>query len=405
MNIARLKNIERWEEDILRCIRCGNCQAVCPVFQELGEEPYVARGKVQLAYLLLLGRIKCSRKLREIFNLCLTCKSCVENCPSGVRVDEIVLAVRAELFGQQGLPLIKSLFFQGIRNPALLDRGARLGYLLQKIAGLNTCFTMPPLAQRTLKEELPAVIPPHKKTGIKAVFFSGCLINYVYTDIGKSLVRVLNRNGVEVFVPPGQHCCGFPSLNAGNWYTAFQAARSNIEVLDSEKFDVILTACPTCARALKSYYPLLLKEDRRAKVLSEKVLDVSEFLYGYLNINELRALQFSETVTYHDPCHLARGLGIVDEPRQMLKKISGLKLIEMNNAGRCCGGAGFFGFEHYDLSKRILVPKIEAVISTGASCLVTGCPACIMQFSGSLKTHNVDLPVLHTIQVLDRAYK
>lgn len=417
-------NLALLREEILKCMKCGNCQAVCPIYKENRLEAAVARGKVQLADALLKGELVPNHRLAERFALCLTCKACVANCPCGVHIDTIILAARAELVRQKGLRWVKNIIFQGLKRPGVFDLGLRAGSLVQGLVmaaekegglyhprfpiGLDTRRVLPPLARTQFRDQLPqtnTVAEPRKK----AVFFTGCMINYVYTGIGRSVVNVLRANGVEVVIPREQHCCGIPVLTHGDVATAKEMARSHVDAFSKLSFDALVVACATCGCAWKDHYQALLADDpaysSRARELAARSFDISEFLVDHLDFIPPRGV-VNAKVTYHDPCHLARGQEIRRQPRQVLQSIPGIELVEMTTPDRCCGGAGSFSITHVDISLQIGERKVKDIAGTGANTVVTSCPACRMQLEDSLHQKGMfDLEVVHTVQLLDMAYK
>nr|WP_277998752.1 (Fe-S)-binding protein [Moorella sulfitireducens] len=403
-----------------RCMKCGNCQAVCPLYKETLREAAVARGKVQLAYAYLKGELRATHRLAEKLLFCLTCMACVANCPSGVRIDTVVLAARAAMVREKGLPWVKKVIFQGLKRPLLFDTALKTGRRFQPLAlryrpdiqrcqprfpiGLELRRVLPPLARRTLKEEFPGVARPVKPRA-RAAFFTGCLENYIYTDIGRAVVNVLLANDIEVVIPGDQHCCGVPVLFHGDAVTFKEMAASNLHVFQGYNFDYLVVACATCGEAWKHFYPQVFVDSSGGEIarnMAARTRDINELLLEIDFRRPAAVLPFE--VTYHDPCHLVRGQGISREPRQVLRSIPGLELREMKNAGCCCGGAGSFSLTHYDMSMRVQAHKVAAIKDTGVDTVVTACPACRMQLEDGLAQAGLPLRVFHVVQLLEQAY-
>ncbi|MDN5344522.1 MAG: glycolate oxidase iron-sulfur subunit [Clostridia bacterium] len=415
-----LEDLKLVEEEMAKCMKCGNCQAVCPLYKETLREAAVARGKIQLAYAYLRGEILATHSLAEKLLFCLTCMACVANCPSGVRVDAVILAARAAMVREKGLPWLKRVIFQGLKRPWLFDTALKTGRHFQSLAlryrpeiqrcnprfpiGLELRRVLPPLAKRTLKEEFPEVIRP-VKPGARVAFFTGCLENYIYTDIGRAVVNVLLANDVEVVIPRDQHCCGIPTLVHGDIPTAREMAASNLQTFQGYKFDYLVVACATCGEAWKHFYPQLLEgapQGEAARALAGRTRDINELLMQIDFRQPAAALPLQ--VTYHDPCHLVRGQGISSDPRQILRAIPGVELVEMKNADRCCGSAGSFSLTNYDMSMQVQARKVAAIRDTGAGTVVTSCPACRMQLEDGLAQAGLAPRVVHVVQVLEQAY-
>jgi glycolate dehydrogenase iron-sulfur subunit len=416
--------IERWRRELAKCIRCGTCRSVCPVFQAVGNETATARAKVKLIEAVVDGRLELTPGLQARMSRCLLCKACVSGCPSGVRTDELFLTARRELAGRNGLPLVKRLAFAGLCYRRAFELGLRMGALFQGLvlrdapggrgkvprlplpaAGLNQRRILPPLARTALRARLRR-LPSLAKPRARVAFFPGCMLTYVYPEAGQAVVAVLRANGVEVAVPERLHCCGAPAFTSGDVAAAQHLAACNVAALSAPPFDAIVTGCASCGDALKHAYGLVV-DDRgvrqRWAALSEKVYDVAAFLVR-IGVTA-RPGRVEARVTYHDPCHLVRGMGVTREPRQLLGAIPGLELVEMQDAARCCGSGGTFSLSHYALSREINDVKLDRAEATGAGILATGCPACRMHIADGLGQRGSPMQVAHTAELLARAYR
>lgn len=418
------RSIESWEQAAIRCIRCGACQNVCPVFKELQAESAVARGRVKLIRGVINRELDLTEGFREKMSLCLMCKACVANCPSGVQVDKLVEAARREIVEEKGLSFLKKLVFRLVlKNRWVFNKGMQAGSIFQGLIfrqgpngqgmlprmslGLDKRRLLSPLAPKPLKSICPGVVKVPQATR-RAAFFTGCMINYIYTDTGQAVINVLKRNGVEVVIPALQNCCGAPVRINGDYQTAKEMAKANIDVLLKEKVDTVVVACGTCGLSLKEEYAELLADDpvysEKAKRLGGLVEDVTELVVSLPDFkNQLGSLPVK--VTYHDPCHLARGLKVREQPRDILRAIPGVVFQEMNQRDTCCGSAGSFSLYHYKLSTKINDHKIDAIERTGADLLVTGCSACRMHIEDGLNRRGIPVKVMHTAQLLEMAYK
>jgi glycolate oxidase iron-sulfur subunit len=236
-------------------------------------------------------------------------------------------------------------------------------------------------------------------------FFTGCFIDFVDPAIGRSLIRVLSRHGVEVVFPKKQTCCGIPVFLSGDLENGLDLLKINLEAFAPYQLDAVIVACATCGTALKESYKTLVEGESkdwrdRVKAFGEKVMDISEFLTQKIQMikAEGKAVQ---KVTYHDPCHLNRSQGVNAQPRRILKDLPGVTLVEMADPGRCCGGGGSFSFYNYELSKQISRRKVEDIEATGASVVVTGCPGCMLQLKDQLGQKNSPVEVKHLIQIVE----
>ena len=238
----------------------------------------------------------------------------------------------------------------------------------------------------------------------RILYFTGCATQLFYQDVGRSVVDVLTALGFEVVVPDGLVCCGAPMFLTGFGRESLPNVLKNLAILDDSGADAIVVDCATCGGALKKEIPSLLEElgqdvDRAVRVAA-KVKDVTELVSERLEfLQPAMGAADSLTVTYHDPCHLIRGMGVKDEPRKILKFLPHVKFVEMENAAECCGGAGSYQFENVDLSERITAKKSEAILASGANLVATGCPGCRLTLAGNLPDCS-NVRALHTIQVV-----
>jgi len=415
MDMDDLALLKRYEDTINQCFRCGLCRSVCPSFEEIGIEGASPRGRVQLAGALLDGKFGLERTFQDRMLDCLNCMRCSEICPSGVRTDRIVLATRAEMARKGKLNIIKKLVFTTVLKSHtamnLLSRFAALGQkwfytgntlleaLVPKLAGMGD-KKFPVLAAKSAVRRLPEVNRPQGKPIMRVGYFVGCATNLLFPEIAESVVRVLTRNGVEVIIPRGQVCCGIPVYSSGDFRNAGKLAEKNLNIFNNLDVDCIVTDCASCSAALKhDVRDLLGVESFRSQVY-----DLNEFLAGKIPLGK----EFGDLplkVTYHDPCHLKRGQNISREPRELMKLVPGLEFTEMEDADRCCGGAGTFSFTHHDLSRKVGTRKAEAIRNTGADYVATPCPSCRIQLDDLLHHEGIHASTIHPVQILDMAYR
>ena len=414
--------LSEWYNETRRCMRCGLCRGACPVFDVVDTEPSASRGKVQLVRALLEERLEPTETLKQLVSLCLNCGACAANCPSGVRVHEIVLSARAELMSQLGQPLMERLMLRGVAaDSGRLALGSKATALYQK-TGLRWLAHktrlldalpgdlrgkdkfIPNLPLRSARGRIPPLSGP-KDAKARVAYFLGCTSNLLEPSLAVTLVRVLARNNYQVLVPPKLECCGMPHLSYGDVETARRLERANVEALNQLEVDAIVVDCATCGSTIKRY-----------EGLKAPVYDICEYAADNLGMDLANSHGFRARVTYHDPCHLVRGQSISAAPRQMLRSIPDVEFVEMAEADRCCGGGGSFNLTHYEVSMSILDRKTTNILETGAEVVATGCPSCRMQLRHGLKrekerrktrglANSTDLPqeVLHPIELVARA--
>lgn len=254
----------------------------------------------------------------------------------------------------------------------------------------------------------------------RVAYFVGCATNLIYPETGRATVDTLTRSGVDVVVPRGQTCCGTPVFNSGDFRTARSMARRNIKVLRKTGADAVVTGCGSCGLTLKREYEEMLGFDGGVGI---PVFDFAEFL-AYRGagpgkreaegeaVDSVadRASSTSATspaqgrrtvrVTFHDPCHLSRGQGIREQPRDVLRSLPWVEFVEMRDADRCCGSGGTFSLSHYDISKKIGARKVEAIREADVDIVVTECPSCVMQLEDMLAQAGLDVAVMSVADVL-----
>jgi glycolate oxidase iron-sulfur subunit len=413
--------LKRLENELKNCVKCGACRAHCPVFSAVGREPVSARGKIALVRAALSGQLSLDARTREVLSKCLLCGRCVEKCANDVPTDLIVLAAREVLFRKKGATLFHRLVGFFLRNRVLLSKGAFLASLFGSLlfrkvpasSGLRLRFPLPfiggqrhfpKIASRPFQSRHPEIIPGEPGRP-RVVYFVGCMTNFIYPEIGEAAVALLKSLGCTIIIPKNQHCCGFPALSGGDLDTFRELAERNLAALENHQADYIMTACASCGGAFHRMYPRVLGERfpdlaDRFQALSEKAVDASVLLQK-LGLNPDQGSSPLHEITYHDPCHL-RSRGIVRQPRELLRAVPGLSLVEMKNADSCCGLGGTFTIHHYGISLEINTQKTAAIKSTGVKTVVTGCPGCMLQLSDGLQQAGSRARVLHTLEVLAR---
>jgi len=412
------------EEQLVVCMRCGMCQAVCPLFAETGREADVARGKLALLDGLLQEMFKDPQDVYERLNKCLLCGSCAANCPSGVNVLEIFIKARAILTGFMGLSPAKKVILRGILSrPEIFDRIAEWGAKFQKIftktanelIGTSCArFVSPllknrhfiPLADVPFHRIIPSLNSNKGRSGIKVAFYVGCLIDKLFPQVAQAVIEVLSYHEVGIFMPEGQACCGIPAISSGDTDTFNRLVRHNLEVFDAEAFDYLITSCATCTSTIKEIWPMMVQNEpgtikAGVEKIAAKTLDINQLLVSKVGLkkSEMRDRKICIDVTYHDPCHLKKSLGVFDEPRTLINATPGYRLKEMPQSDWCCGLGGSFNLQYYELSTHIGKLKRDNIKSTGASVVATGCPACMLQISDMLSKSGDNIVVRHPIEI------
>jgi len=429
-DIKRPPQISNLVRDCSRCVKCGNCQFVCPVFAVRPEESMTPRGKVALVEAVTQGHLDGTSRYKEYLETCLLCGACEEACPNDVETVSIMSRGRTNVPREVRLRTFKGLvltyFFRAVN---LFKYAMRLGrtiqyFLFKRIpasSGMRRRFpmpvitsdrTLPVLSKKFFRDRYQGVV--HEGDWLRIGLFTGCAGNYVYTDYNEAILDLLARLGATVVVPPEQVCCGLPAFAGGAQETAKELARKNLEIFEKCNLDIIVTGCASCSSHLTNGYVQILTEAGVEKERAEKfvsaIQDINVFLYNSRMVDKLREIGPVEgkplKVTYHHPCHLVRHQGIREEPEALISAIPGVEYVPMEEADRCCGLAGSFGVEHYDISKEINDRKIRNIVDSGADIVVTSCPGCILQIRDGLRRNGrEDIEVLHIMVLMDRQVK
>jgi len=442
--MERLSEIDRFRNEIEKCIGCGLCLSFCPVYAEEQDENYVARGRNSLLKEVIDNHKVLVEGMKDRFSKCLLCRRCTMVCPQGVRTDLLTAAAKAELVKGEGcsvkvkvlgklmkdrenmrraikaarkaqalLPVTKNR--DGDIKHIPLETEGKIRHIPIFLAGLGGGRQLPSIAETSLSQQVPEVNDPPSDVAnrnLKVAYFSGCATEFSFPEVGKALIRILNRLGVQVLFPKDQGCCGIALFTSGDFETAREAAMNNVRVFSELDADIVVTGCATCGSALKDGWVRYLARGEQERAIFEdfgdRVRDISELLIelNWLpppNFNLIRyhsKLPENTRVTYHDPCHLARYQGVTDQPRKILRQVFGDNFVEMDNKG-CCGMGGLFNVNHYSLSKKIAKDKIDSIVRTNADVVINTCPGCMIQLIDNIERYRLPQKVVHIVEAIE----
>jgi glycolate oxidase iron-sulfur subunit len=391
------------------CVHCGFCLPSCPTYRVLGEEMDSPRGRIVLMKQVLEGDLP-ARDVLPYIDRCLGCLGCETSCPSGVHYRDLLIPFRAkaEVEARSRAGNWRSRMLLRLLESPGLFRLAVFGGRLARHAGPLLPVAVRPMlrllpASLELAHPMPRVVKPSGVPRARVALLSGCVQQVLAPDINHATLRVLEANGVEVVVPPNQGCCGALAGHAGHADHARVRGEQLLRAFPSD-VDAIVTNTAGCGSAMKDYGALFadtpLADD--AKRFAARVRDVSELLDG-LGLTSPLALPSAMTVAYHDACHLSHAQQVRAAPRRLLGAVGNLTVREVPDGDNCCGSAGLYNLEQPEIAEKLGDAKARAAAATGADAVVAGNVGCLVQIAAHLERTGHQLPVLHTMQLLDRA--
>jgi glycolate oxidase iron-sulfur subunit len=418
---------------VQQCMHCGLCLPTCPTYDATKIERNSPRGRIALMRAIADDRLEPTREFAEEMYFCLGCLACMTACPAGVNYAELFEHARAEaersgVLNGPRRNLIRNFTLRWLfMDLARLRFLGRLMRLYQQIgleglirkSGILRLFpkrlreleAMTPRIQPKFTAQLTSENTPagNLRSGKKhrVAVLSGCAQDLIFSDVNRDTVDVLARNGCEVFTPARQDCCGSLHAHNGEWELAKILARRNIDQFPPDQFDAIITNAAGCGSHLKHYATLLADDPAylaRAKEWDRKIKDIHEWL-AQIGIEPPRGQAVERSVTYHEACHLCHGQKITAQPRQVLRAIPGLKLVEIPESTWCCGSAGIYNLIQPEMANQLLDRKIDRIKSTKVTTVATGNPGCLLQLVNGARKHGVNLRVAHPITLLAEAYR
>jgi glycolate oxidase iron-sulfur subunit len=405
------------------CVHCGFCLPHCPTYVSWGEEMDSPRGRIVLMKGLAEGTLDYSDTVVGHFDRCLGCMACVTACPSGVKYDVLIEDTRAKIeehhrrsvADKLHRKMIFTLFPYPGRLKALLvvlflysrsglqwlvRKSGVLGLLPSRLAQLDAL--MPAVSARHLTASLPVLTPAKGTKRARIGLLAGCVQRTFFPGVNEATVRVLSAEGCEVVVPQTQGCCGALSMHAGRDEEAMRFARSLIAEFEAADVDTIIVNAAGCGSHTKDIGRILADDPQwaeRAARFSKKVRDITEFLAELPPLATRHAVKMR--VAYHDACHLAHAQRIRSAPRQLLRGIPELQLVEIPDGEQCCGSAGIYNLIQPESADEIGARKVVNVLSTNADLLASANPGCTLQIQKILRERGQKLRAAHPIEILD----
>jgi len=438
-----MQDADRLREVANDCVHCGFCLPACPTYQLWAEEMDSPRGRIYLVNQILDGA-ELTPAAAQHFDRCLGCMACMTACPSGVQYDQLIeaarvwteeaalpapgdgnrtdgsrtvrdRAARAAIFALFPYPRRLRAMIRPLRaaQRAGLDRRLARSSLpgrLSPALGAALKLAPPPSAGLRLGASgagrLPDRVAARGPRRAVVGMLTGCVQSVFYPRVNAATARVLALEGCDVIIPRGQGCCGALSMHAGREAEAVSFARRTIEAFERAGVDTIVVNSAGCGSAMKEYERLLSGDPDwagRAAAMSGRVRDLSEFLAELGPVAPRHPLPV--TAAYHDACHLGHAQRITRQPRELLRAIPELTLVELPDAGTCCGSAGVYNLLQPEAASELGARKAKAVLDAGAPLLISANPGCSLQIAAALADRGERIAVAHTAEILDASLR
>lgn len=426
------KDIFNFKETSDACVKCGKCVPVCTIHQINPDETTSPRGFIDLLGAYQKGDLELDRNAKDIFESCFLCTNCVSVCPNLLATDMVIEEVRADIAQKYGISWFKRAFFFLLRNRTIMDIVMKLGFMFKTCAlsvdaegrGLKARFALPMIkkgrllpfmAKTSFLNSYPEHITPKKQPKQKVAVFIGCLANYNYTTIGDSLVEILKKLEIDVFIPKKQLCCGAPAYFTGDTNTVEYLIRKNLDYFETfmDEYDAMIIPEATCSAMIKHDWEVFCKNNNHSELIPRiqkllpKIHMATSWLHDNTNLKELletKGKKFDDLVTYHDPCHARKVQGIYQEPRNLLAP--NYPMVEMSDPNRCCGFGGVtMQSEKFYLAELAGKPKAAMIKDTKAKYVSAECSACRVQLSEAMNNSNVETIFKNPLELIAQALR
>ncbi|RDU65226.1 (Fe-S)-binding protein [Helicobacter sp. MIT 14-3879] len=404
------------------CVKCAKCIPSCTIYQIERDEVNSPRGFIDLLGIYEKNEIALDKNLKNIFETCFLCTTCTTLCPQTIDTASMIIKSRIDIANKFGISWYKRAYFYLLKNRKLMDFVFSFTYFISpclfKASGdkLRSRIPLSKLGKRTIFPfSKKSFLQKYKKLNKikhtdskKVAIFIGCLGNYNYTNIGESLLFILDKLGIEAVIPK-QECCGAPAYFTGDIKSVNYLIKKNIEIFESflDKVDAMIIPEATCAAMILKDWKHALEYTNdtiyleRLEKLLPKIYMATDYLYHHTNL--LQALKQKQRsglkITYHDPCHAKKVLGIYKEPRELLK--ANYNFVEMKECDRCCGFGGVtIQSQKYHLAYNAGAPKAKNIKDAKADIVSAECSACRMQLNNAMDNENVNTIFKHPLELI-----
>ena len=429
----------KFDEISNACVKCGKCIPDCTIHIINTDEITSPRGFLDLIGAYTRGELKLDKNMKNIFNSCFLCTNCTQACPSNLRVDSAIEAVRYDIAYKFGISWYKKIIFYLLSHRKIMDFLARLGYVFQSCAfkiqgqnddinifdkdnkisknfGMKARFSMPLIKKNRLLMSLSKKSFLNSNSnfidngGDKTIgFFVGCLSNYAYTSTANAVLKITKELKINIDLMKDQNCCGAPHYFTGDFKNVSKLAKKNIAYFEEKlkTLDAIIVPEATCSAMLNIDYIHLfhmIKEpqwEERAKNISSKIKLATKYFYDETKLLTILKNKNKNNIliTYHDPCHARKMQGVFKEPRAFLKE--NFNLVELKNINTCCGFGGIsMQSEYFDNSLKIAYKKIDDIEQSQAQIVSAECSACRMQISNALEAKNSNILFKNPLELI-----
>ncbi len=402
---------------VLHCVRCGACANVCPVYRMVGGHTlgYIYIGAIGLITTYFFhGR----ENAKNLIQNCTNCGACRAVCAAGIDLPRLIKEVHARIQDEEGHPIKSVLLAKVLQNRKLFHTLLRYASLAQKpVTGGSPYLRHLPMiffkeqnfkmisaiAETPFRDKWHQLRVEVKNPSIKIALFAGCMQDFVYPEQLEAGIKAMNNGKISVEFPMNQTCCGLPALMMGEKQAARDVAIQNINAFKQYDVDYIVTLCASCASHLKNSVPSLAGDflNQDAENFAKKIIPFSVFMNKIVGQKTIQKTPKAKKTAWHSPCHLCRGLGIKDDPKELIKK-SGNIYIQCDEEETCCGFGGTYSAKFPTISKEILLNKLDDVKKSGTDILVTECPGCVMQLRGGAVKHHYNFKVLHIAELISQ---
>ena len=375
-----------WKDIVHRCFRCGYCKFTedfsefnCPSYKNYQFETYSTGGRMWLIYGLISGEISWNEDVADVIFACPTCGNCIENCRfdkfKDFLVDFIELA-RVEANKAGFTPSKQINLIKRIENPEMYNP---YGEINSDNEDLKKKYDLPDQAEW--------------------IYYIGCTSNYRQKELRDATIRFLKKAGID-FTLIDEHCCCSPIIRTGQISPVESFIDYNLSKIKSAGASKVITSCAGCYKTIKkdwakSHYDLGIEVFHTVELI-KKLMDENKLKFNS---------EYNKTITYHDPCHLGRHMKVYEVPREVYKKIPGIKLVEMkrNRANAyCCGAGGGVKIGYPEWAINTSKERLEEAKSTGASIISSVCPFCRTNLSDARDTYDINLEVLDLLEIIDQ---